>query len=404
VTRRFVRQLVTGPLLAGLMMVPSAASAGQAAALAAPARTEAVSAADLKTAIDSLGVFEHDKRSKAAQTVRRATPNAAVPALVDAAGGHADGYVRYRALVLLTGFNDPRTADAMRQALEDPNDRLRGVAYKYFEHAPDPVLAPKLLQALGKEESEFVRPQLIRALAALADKDPKARAALVADVDRGMDFFRATVIEALGDYHAAYAVDALTRTAKLDGPLQDDAALALGKVGDKRALETLAALQRSAPRTSQPTIAAAICLLGVNCASHLNFLDQTIRFATDNPGYQTLVRTAGAGLGAVAASGNVDALNLMLDIGVTSTDPVRASLALALGTVALRNPLLLLDVLEKRKDRDGVLAMLLESFDMLDEDFEEERFYVTVRRAYWQASESSPRRDVTQAVIRKLEF
>ena len=29
----------------------------------------------------------------------------------------ADGYVRYRALVLLTGFNDPRTKDAMRESL-----------------------------------------------------------------------------------------------------------------------------------------------------------------------------------------------------------------------------------------------------------------------------------------------
>ena len=44
--------------------------------------------------------------------------------------------------------------------------------------------------------------------------------------------------------------------------------LALGKIGDKRALAVLAALQRTAPKTSQPAIAAAICLLGVNCESH----------------------------------------------------------------------------------------------------------------------------------------
>jgi HEAT repeat protein len=257
---------------------------------------------------------------------------------------------------------------------------------------------------MRKEESEFVRPSLIRALAALADKDPKVRSALIADADRGMDFFRATVIEALGDYRASYAVDALTRIAKLEGPLQDDAALALGKVGDKRALETLAALQRSAPRPAQPTVAAAICLLGVNCGSHLGYLDQTIRFATDNPGYQELVRSAGAGLGAVAASGNGDALTLLLDVGIPSKDPVRAAVTLALGTVALRNPSLLLDLLEKRKDLEGSLTLLLEAFDMLEEDFEEERFYVAVRRAHWQAPEKSARRNVTQAVISKLEF
>jgi HEAT repeat protein len=371
---------------------------------ARPQKEEPVSEAALRAAIDSLGTFEHAKRFKAAQTVRRAAASAAVPALVEAVTGHADGYVRYRALVLLTGFNDPRAEDMMRQALKDPNDRLRSVGYKFFEYAPDPSLMPLLIQGLGREESEFVRPSLVRALAVLAQKDPKAREALIADVDRGMDFFRATVIEAFGDYRATYSTDALTRIAKQEGPLQDDAALALGKVGDKRALETLAALQRSAPRQSQPTIAAAICLLGVNCASHLGFLDQTIRFAADNPGYQELVRTASAGLGAVAASGNEEALTLLLDVGVPSKDPVRAAVALALGTVALRNTSLLLDVLEKRKDRDGVLELLLETFDMLEEDFEEERFFVAVRRTYWQAPEGSPRRAVAQALIGKLEF
>ena len=70
---------------------------------------------------------------------------------------------------------------------------------------------------------------------------------LIAEVARGEDFFRSAVIEALGDYKAAYAYDAITAVAKLDGPLQDDAAIALGQIGDKRALETLSALQRAAP-------------------------------------------------------------------------------------------------------------------------------------------------------------
>ena len=44
--------------------------------------------------------------------------------------------------------------------------------------------------------------------------------------------------------------------------------IALGKIGEKRSLDTFAALQRTAPKTAQPAIAAAICLLGVNCSSH----------------------------------------------------------------------------------------------------------------------------------------
>ena len=78
---------------------------------------------------------------------------------------HADGYVRYRALVLLTGFNDPRTKGAMRESLSSPNDRLRTVAYSYFEHNPDRTMTAELLGALDKETAEFVRPALVRARA-----------------------------------------------------------------------------------------------------------------------------------------------------------------------------------------------------------------------------------------------
>src|SRR4029079_7465976 len=98
-----------------------------------------------------------------------------VPALLRAVAEHADGYVRYRALVLLTGFNDPRTKDAMRESIKSPNDRLRTVAYSFFEHNPDRAMASTLLTALEKEQAEFVRPALVRALAALPRQGAGAR-------------------------------------------------------------------------------------------------------------------------------------------------------------------------------------------------------------------------------------
>ena len=116
-------------------------------------------------------------------------------------------------------------------------------------------MLPDLLAALDKEQAEFVRPALIRALAAHGD-DARVQPVLVREAGRGEDFFRSAVIEALGDYKAKYAFDALNAIAKLDGPLQDDAALALGKIGDQRALETLAGLQRTASRQAQPFVAA----------------------------------------------------------------------------------------------------------------------------------------------------
>src|SRR5690606_4623850 len=98
--------------------------------------------------------------------------------------------------------------------------------------------APRLLAALEKELGEFVRPALVRALAAIGD-EPKVRDALLRDVMRGADYFRSTVIEALGDYRREWAVPRLIEVASLEGPLQDDAVLALGKIGDKRALPVL---------------------------------------------------------------------------------------------------------------------------------------------------------------------
>jgi HEAT repeat protein len=339
----------------------------------------------------------------AGRTVRRAAPALAVPALRQAARQHADGYVRFRALVLLSGFNDPGTRAVMLEALAEKNDRLRAVAYAFFEHHPDTAILPRLIEALAREESEFVRPALTRALAAHGT-DTRAQEAMRGLVMKGQAFFRSVVIEALGDYRAAYALKPLTEVARIEGPLQDDAALALGKIGDKSALPTLAALQRSVPRESQPAVAAAICLLGVNCASHQPFIEQSLRFGVANPGFQDLLRGSASALAVLAVSGRADAGAELVVQGAPSRDPARAAIALAVGTVALRNTPLMLEVLA----REGMLApgvdLLREAFDMLEEDFEEERFFVTVRRAFWQAPPGSPARRVTETLVQKLEF
>jgi HEAT repeat protein len=359
--------------------------------------------ADLRAAIDRLGDIDFSARMKAGRVVRRAPPAQAVPALLQAAQEHKDGYVRFKSLVLLTGFNDPRAADQMREALESPNDRLREVAYGYFERHPDPALTPRFLAAFEKEQGDFVRPSLVRALAAVGD-DPNVRDALLLDVTRGVDHFRSTVIEALGDFRHAYAIPRLTDVAKLEGPLQDDAVIALGMIGDKQSLATLAALQRSGGRTLQPTVAASICLLGVNCSSHIGYLQKVLTFADDNPGYQDLVRGAAAGLGANAIKGNAEALEILFIDGIPSRDPIRAPLALAVAKTALRNTPLFLKVLQAHPDRPGAIELVAEGFDMLEEDLEEEQFFVTVRRGYWAAADGSPTRRLSEQLITKLNF
>jgi HEAT repeat protein len=374
-----------------------------------PSGPQTVSPAQLQAAIGKLGDLDYATRTNASRTVRRTAAAQAVPALMQAVSDQADGYVRYRALILLTGFNDLRTKDAMRESLASPNDRLRAVAYSFFEHNPDRAMVPQLVTALDKEQAEFVRPALVRALAAVAaaaqgDDVTRARQALVREVARGEDFFRSAVIEALGDYKSQYALDALTTVAKLDGPLQDDAALALGKIGDKRALETLAAIQRTAPRAAQPSIATAICLLGVNCESHQSYLVDTLKFSDQNTGFQELLRGAAAGLGALAVAGRVEAARALVDLGVPSKDPTRAPVSLALATVALRNTPLTLTMLEQHADRDRAIALMAEGFDMLEEDLDKERFFALARRSYWESADKSPHRAFMQDLIGKLDF
>jgi HEAT repeat protein len=314
-----------------------------------------------------------------------------------------DGYARFRSLVILSGFNDPRTPAVMARALADKNDRLRTVAYAWFEHHPDPAVLPRLIDALDREASEFVRPALTRALAAYAS-DPRVRDTMTSLVMKGEDLFRAAVIEALGDHRGTYALKAIGDVARLDGPLQDDAVLALGKLGDKRALETIVGLQRSAPQTVQPSVAAAICLQGVNCPSHQGYLVETLGFAIANPGYQQLLRAAAGGLSALAVAGSEEAAAALVERGAPTRDPERAAIALALGAIALRNTPLTLRVLEKQANPDAATELLREAFDMLEEDLLEERFFVAVRRAYWQAPEGSAGRRIAEALISRLEF
>ncbi|GMV20264.1 MAG: hypothetical protein AMXMBFR57_02130 [Acidimicrobiia bacterium] len=357
----------------------------------------------LAASIDRLVSFDYRERTDAARHIRRTPASEAVPALITAARSHRDSYVRYRALVLLAGFGDASAGDTMRALVADPNDRVRAVVYAWFEQSPAPDMVPVLVEALEREQSEFVRPALTRALAA-AHAVPAARAALAPAILRGEDFFRGSVIEALGQHNAQWAVSTIEQVASLEGPLQDDAITALGRLGSRGSLNLLAQLQKSAPRDAQPALAAATCMITRDCDAHQDYLQKTLAFAASDTQYQPLLRSAGFALAALGAHGSTQALTALLDVAEPAVDPARAALALAVGHVVLRNPLVLLETLEGRKDRRAAIAVVQDAFDMLNEDFDEERFFVEVRRAYWAAPEGSARRAVAQALIDTLEL
>ena len=152
---------------------PSSRPAGRRAAAGAGQRAGATPATPSRRRNSpprstSSATVEFSDRMAAARTTRRADPAMAVPALLKAVESHPDGFVRFRALVLLSGLQ--RSADARRHARLARRCRTTACA-----RSPTPTSStipirpscPKLLAAVATESSEFVRPALTRALAAL---------------------------------------------------------------------------------------------------------------------------------------------------------------------------------------------------------------------------------------------
>ena len=80
----------------------------------------------------------------------------------------------------------------------------------------------------------------------------------------------------------------------------------------------LAGLQRTAPKDTQPAIAAAICLLGVNCEAHRGFLVRSLTFAEDTAGFQSLVRSAAAALAPSPPPAIARQRRALVDVGIPS--------------------------------------------------------------------------------------
>jgi HEAT repeat protein len=366
----------------------------------APGDAQTLSDADLKRHIDSLSNFTYSTRMTAARMIRRAPAASVVPALVASVRAHPDEFVRYRALVILTSFNDSGTPVLMRSLLTDRNDRVREVAYRWFERTPDPALTDTLLAALNTEQSEFVRPALLHAVAALPPYD-RVQRAMLGEIGRGFDFFRSAVISALGDHRSAYAFDAVAALTALEGTLQDDAVLALGRMGEPRALKPLAALEKASPEVTA-ALQAAQCLLGAPCEERIEWLRDTARNPTTRP---ELVRATLAALAAIGES-NPAARETLVQMATGAPDRLRRETGLALSTLALRRSPEMIAWLVEAPDelRTAAIDLLREGFESLEEDFAEEQFFGTARAAYWKVPEGSDGRTIIAGLIDRLEF
>jgi HEAT repeat protein len=370
------------------------------AALAARPVAQSGSAlpATLPEAIGRLGSLDYPTRMNAARFVRRAPATEAANALLAVIASGTDQFVRYRALVLLTGFADRRTADTVRAVLGDRNDRLREVAYRWLAARPREEPGLRLLDALQMEQAEFVRPALVRALAARA-ADPAVQRALVAEVSRGQDFFRLAVIDALGEFGAVYAREALEAVARVEGPLQDDAVLALGRIGDRRAVSVIEEL--NPPQEVVPAVQAALCLLGADCETRVRAVADLLTVSTARP---EVARAAVTALSVAAAEGVDPALAVLAELATTSR--VQDLGRIGFGGAALRNPSRMIEWLKAAPaTRQGELIEVLKvAFERFEDDFPEEQFFAEVRAAYWASPDGSAERGLMAALIQALEF
>ena len=382
-------------LLLPLLLLLAGTPAPQAGAQAGPG----AAAPDLKQNIANLSSLEFPVRMQAARLIRRAPEAQAVPALAEAARRHSDEFVRYRALVLLTAFNDRGTRDLMRELMKDRNDRVREVVYKWLERNPDPQLTMQLLTSLQTEESEFVRPALVGALAALGS-DQNVQQVLIREIPRGLDFFRSAVIDALGRHRAVYAVDGIVVTSKLEGPLQDDALLALGRIGGTRATSALGEFTGGTREATQ-MIRAVRCLLGQMCAAHVAALVTTASSDEARTGERQGAIDA---LEALAQNRNDAAFGALLRLA--KQNELRERIAVALGSAALRQPDWVVERIEavETATRESVITLLKDGFDSLEEDFAEEQFFAALRAGYWRAADGSTGRSLASTLIQTLEF
>ncbi len=168
--------------------------------------------------------------------------------------------------------------------------------------------------------------------------------------------------------------------------------------------DTLIDLQRNGPPALQPFVAAAFACSAIDCAPKRNTSWTTLKYSGANAGNQELLRGAAAGLGALASRDAPPRSKRCSMPAFRRDDPMRAPIALAVATVALRNTPLMLTHLGTRQSRAAAIDLMAEGFDMLEEDLDKERFFALVRRTYWEAPDGSPTRALMQTLIGKLDF
>ncbi len=194
-----------------------------------------------------------DEASSALIALGQVTIDPLMAALADAARPEE---ARYWAAVTLGHFDGPRVLNALLAASHDPKRHVREGAFVSATASTDPGFTDRLLTALA--EDKYWRVRQLAGYSLATHDDPRINAALIAALKDPDENVRAAAADSLGKRHATEAVepliDCLHGKTALD---HQQAALALGAIGDPRAIDPLREMRdHSAPHSYGDSIVA----------------------------------------------------------------------------------------------------------------------------------------------------
>lgn len=216
---------------------------------------------------------------------------------------------------------DPRTVNALMEALKDSDKDVRETAMNVLVRLRDPRMFEPLVAAL-KDSDADIREQAASALGRM--RDARAIDPLAAALKDASASVREQVVFALGQLRAAGTIEAIAMALRDASPsVREQAAFALGQIRDKRTIEPLI----SALKDGNPSVReqSAFALGQMRAAPAIEAL--VVALKDVNPGVREQVAFA---LGRIGDPRAIDGLMAALK---DSSASVRQQAAFALGQI-----------------------------------------------------------------------